>query len=126
MDNIVLKWVYWHFFEASRSVLRVWGNYLRFGLNYFSVPMLLKTWFAPWRRYQWSYGKGFQPQKFFEVLVSNVISRTLGFLMRSVLIVTGIVVELLMALAGFVAFLAWLVLPALLLLGIYHGIRLSI
>jgi len=125
-QNTLLKYVWWHFFEMPKNILKGWINYLRFGLNYFSVGLLFKTLLSPWRNYKWFYPKAFDIGKYFEVAFSNLISRVLGLIPRSVLIVVGIVCEVFILLAGFVVFVIWLVLPILLILGIYHGIRLSI
>ncbi|XOB42424.1 MAG: hypothetical protein ACKKMP_03635 [Candidatus Nealsonbacteria bacterium] len=125
-QNTVLKYIWWHFIEAPKSILKGWGNYLRFGLNYFSVGLLLKTLFSPWRNYRWFYPKSFDLGKYAEVAFSNLISRMLGFIPRSVLIIIGIISEIFILVFGVFVLAAWLVLPVFLILGIYHGIRLSI
>ncbi|XOB40946.1 MAG: hypothetical protein ACKKMW_02665 [Candidatus Nealsonbacteria bacterium] len=125
-QNTVLKYIWWHFIEAPKSILKGWGNYLRFGLNYFSVGLLLKTLFSPWRNYRWFYPKSFDLGKYAEVAFSNLISRVLGFIPRSVLIIIGIISEIFILVFGVFVLAAWLVLPVFLILGIYHGIRLSI
>jgi hypothetical protein len=124
--NTFLKYLFWHFVEAPKNILRAWANYLRFGLNYFSIGLLFKTLLSPWRNYRWFYPKTFDIGKYFEVAFSNLISRVLGFIPRSILIVIGIVFEFLILFAGFSVFIIWFVLPVFLILGIYHGIRLSI
>ncbi len=125
-QNTFSKYLLWHFIEAPKSILKGWGNYLRFGLNYFSVGLLFKTLFSPWRNYRWFYPKAFDIGKYAEVAFSNLISRVLGFLPRSILIVVSIVFEVLILFAGFFVFIIWFILPVFLILGIYHGIRLSI
>jgi hypothetical protein len=125
-QNILLKYVWWHFFEMPKNILKGWINYLRFGLNYFSAGLLFKTLLSPWRNYRWFYPKAFDTGKYFEVAFSNLISRVLGLIPRSILIVIGIICEAFILLAGFVVLVIWLILPILLILGIYHGIRLSI
>lgn len=125
-QNTALKYIWWHFIEAPKSILKGWGNYLRFGLNYFSVGLLLKTLFSPWRNYRWFYPKAFDLGKYAEVAFSNLISRVLGFIPRSILIIIGIISEIFILVFGFFVLVTWLVLPVFLILGIYHGIRLSI
>jgi len=125
-QNIFLKYLLWHFFEMPKNIFKNWINYLRFGLNYFSVGLILKTLFSPWRNYKWFYPKGFDFGKYFEVAFSNLISRVVGFFPRSILIVVGIVFEVFILFAGFFVFIIWFILPVFLILGIYHGIRLSI
>ena len=123
MENIFLQWLSWHFFDVPRSILIAWKNFLRFNLNYFSIPLLLKTLFSPWRRYQFTYGKGFDIGRYFTVFFSNLIFRLLGAVMRGFLIIIGLLVEIFIIFAGFMVFLGWLILPILLIFGLYYGFR---
>jgi hypothetical protein len=92
-------------------------------LNYFSIPELLKTLFSPWRRYNISYGRGFDIKRFFEVLVFNVLSRVLGAIMRVFLIIIGTAIEVIIFFLGILAIFFWLLLPILLILGLVFGLR---
>ena len=105
------------------EILRVWQNFLRFNLNYFSLSLLLKTFFSPWRRYGYSYGRGFDFKKYFEAWSFNAVSRGLGAIIRIILIVIGLTSEIFIVIGGLIMFLTWLVLPALLILGLGLGIK---
>lgn len=122
-QNIFIKYLVWHFFDTSKGILRAWQNCLRFNLNHWSVPLLLKTWFSPWRRYQYSYGKGFDFGKYFEVFTFNMASRIIGAIMRSVLIVIGLLMEILVFFLGAAVLLTWLVLPFLILFSFIYGCK---
>ena len=122
-QNIFWQWVFWQFFEIPGSILKAWRNFLLFNLNYFSIPLLLKTFFSPWRRYRWSYGKGFDIKRYLEALFSNLISRILGAILRSFLIFIGLLAEIFIIFGGTIIFLGWLVLPALLILGLIFGFK---
>ncbi len=121
--NILLKWFWWQFFESPKEILKGWGNFLKFGLHFFSIPLLIKTFFSPWRRYKWSYPRGFDAWTYFEIFFSNLISRGMGVIFRTVLIVVGVAFEIFIFFMGFCIFLGWLILPVFLILGIYHGFR---
>ena len=123
MQNIVLQYLSWHFLEASRNILRVWKNFLKFGLNYFSITLLLKSLFSPWHKYSWAYPRGFYIGKYLEVFISNLISRILGAVLRIFLIVFGILTEIFIVFAGIIIFLGWLILPVLLIFGLVLGIK---
>lgn len=110
-ENIFSLWLSWQFYEMPRFLLQAWNNYFMFAVNFFSAPQLLKTFFAPWRRYNWRYPKGFDVVEFFNTLVSNIFSRILGAMMRTVLILIGVVLQVFVALAGLVIFIIWLLLP---------------
>ena len=116
--NIFFDWISWQFYEVPKFLFQVWNNYFLFATNLFSVPLLLKTFFAPWRRNNWRYPKGFDVVEFFNTLISNTFSRLLGALMRVVLIITGILFQIFVALAGLVIFVGWLILPFAVIFGI--------
>ncbi|HXK32344.1 MAG: hypothetical protein A2Z68_00475 [Candidatus Nealsonbacteria bacterium RBG_13_38_11] len=122
-QNIVIQWLCWHFFDVPKGILKAWRNFLFFNFNYFSVVLLLKTFFSPWRRYSWSYGRGFNIQRYIEVFLSNLLSRALGAIVRSFLIVFGLITEIFIISLGLIVFLGWLILPALLIFGLAFGIK---
>ncbi len=122
--NIIFLWIIWYYFEMSNNLLDAWKNFLLFNLNYFSIPLLLKTFFSPWRRYKWTYSRGFDIKQYFETFISNLVSRILGAICRVVLILIGIVIEIFIFIFGSFVFLGWLILPVLLLIGLWFGFKL--
>ena len=123
-QNIVLQFIKWYYFDQLKAILKAWKNFLRFNLNYFSISLLLKTLFSHWRKYQWSYGRGFDIKRYAEVFFSNLISRVIGAIIRFFLILIGVVAEIIIVLAGIIVFLGWLLLPVLLLAGLWFGFKL--
>jgi hypothetical protein len=121
---LFLQYLKWHYFDASRDILKAWGNFLWFNLNYFSVLLLLKTFFAPWRRITWEYGRGFDIGRYLFIFGSNLISRILGAIMRSFLIGVGIFTEVVLLFLGMALLIIWLVLPVLIAASFFYGILL--
>jgi len=121
--NILFLWLAFQFFDAPREILKAWRNFLIFNLNYFSIPVLLRTLFAYWRKYSWEHSRGFDLVNYLEVAISNAISRILGAIMRIFLIFIGLTVEIFVLFLGGIIFLTWLVLPALIVFLFYHGVR---
>ena len=117
-QNVESMWAVWHFSEMPRFLLGVWKNYILFALNYFSLPILLKSLFAPWRRYRWSYPKGFNIGEFFGTLISNIFSRIIGAIMRIVLILVGFLLQIFVVLLGAIILLFWILLPFLIIAGL--------
>ncbi|MCH8244546.1 ATP-dependent Clp protease ATP-binding subunit [Patescibacteria group bacterium] len=116
MKKSVLGYLaYWYLVGTPKEILRGWRNILWFNLEYFSFLFLLKTLFAPWRRIQWTRGKGFSIGKWFEAATGNIISRLLGAIIRSSLIGVGVLVEFLLLFVGPVALILWFLFPLFLL-----------
>ena len=122
-NNIISAYLQWQFFDAPRNILKGWKNYLKFNLNYFSVPTLLKTLVSPWHRYKMSYGRRFDPGRYFEAFVFNMMSRVIGAIMRVFFIVLGILIEVFVFFAGLILFLGWIILPLLLVIIFLYGFR---
>jgi hypothetical protein len=122
--NILVSYLIWYFFDVPREILKGWKNFLVFNLNYFSIPILIKTFFSHWRQYKWSYGRGFDLKRYAEAFFSNLISRILGAMVRSVLIFIGILTEILILIFGSIIFCGWIFLPIFIIYGLYLGIKL--
>lgn len=78
--------------------------------DFFSVGDLLKTLFAPFRQDVIDTRNAPLGVKL-NVLGGNIISRLIGAMIRSTLIIVGLVMIVLLAAAGFVAVIAWPFLP---------------
>ena len=122
--SIFLNFISWYYFERTKIIIQIWKNFLKFNLAYFSTGFLLKTFFSPWRKYQWSYGRGVDIGRYFEVFFSNLISRILGSIVRFFLIIIGMVFELIIFLLGIAVILFWIFLPAILVLVFLFSLRL--
>jgi len=121
--NIILQWFEWYLIDKPFSILRAWKNLLLFNLNYFSIPLLLKTFFVPWRKYKWPYCRGFDLKIYFEAFISNAIMRILGAMLRFFLIVLGIILEIFIILIGISALIIWFLLPFILVSFFMLGFR---
>lgn len=104
----------WHYTRAILDFFDLWKNFLWFVFQFFSIPLLLKTLFAPFKRLK-EKGSGdvTDLEGFLEALVVNTIMRLVGFIFRSVVIVFGLLTYTVTLFAGIVAFFLWLLLPAL-------------
>ncbi len=126
-QNLFIKWIVWHFKEGPAQLLSIWSNFLRFSLEFFSIGILLKTWINPWRRLSESYRGGIvNISENIQVLILNTFSRFIGFLMRTIVIIVGIIFTFLVFLSGILALLIWILLPLLLIAGIIFSIAILI
>lgn len=124
-ENTITMWFLWHFYEMTKFLFSVWNNYIFFVMNYFSVPLLFSTLFSPWRRYKWSYPRGFDISEYYKVFISNFFSRIIGAMARLVLIICGIVAQIFVIVTGiiiivFLILMPFVVIALLLLLFMFH------
>ena len=124
MLSIYAKFFGWYFIGAAGEILKAWRNFLWFGLRYFSARELLKTYFSPWKRYHSQYGKVFEVWENIEVLVFNGMSRIIGAVLRTFLIIAGLFLELAIFILGIIILISWLALPFLLIAGFFFGLYL--
>jgi len=117
-ENIIVMWFLWQFYEMPKFLFSIWRNYLLFGLDFFSIPLLLKTLFSPWRKYNWVYPKNFDIKEFFNTLISNAVSRILGAMCRIVLVIIGAVAQFFIFVIGIVVIILWLLIPFVIVGGI--------
>lgn len=121
---VILQFWSWYYTGAVKSLIRIWRDFIIFVREYYSIPLLLRTLFYPWRRDITKYGRGFSIKNFFETLSFNLISRGIGFFARSVAIVIGLFCLLGVIILGFIALIIWLVLPVVLVFLIIIGLLL--
>ena len=120
--NILYKWIVWRFIEIPMEIINGWRSIVKFYSYYFSIPLLLKTLFSPWRQNIWSYEGKFELTKYLETLTSNIASRFIGFIMRLGLIIIGLLAEFLASCLGIIILALWLIAPYILIVGLIFGI----
>jgi len=118
IGKLIFSWLKWRFYEAPAALFLIWKNYIYFVSDFFSMPLLLKTFISPWKRYKWSYPKGFNIGGFFSAFISNVFSRIIGIIGRSVLIILGIVSQFFTLVIGTAVISIWIFMP-LILIGLF-------
>lgn len=114
IGSLLVGYLVWHY---RGGLAMAFGNAaagVRGVFNFFSVGELAHTLFTPWRRIIESYGRGFDPSRFFSTLAGNLLSRLLGAIVRSVVISVGIGASVAAGIAGVFGVILWCVLPILL------------
>lgn len=87
----------------------------------FSIPILLRTLFAPWRRIVTSPGPGIDAQ--LRALGDNLVSRAVGFVVRVCVLIAASVLLVITGIVGLVEMVAWLVVPPMIIIAIALGVR---
>lgn len=121
--NIFLEWIYWHYYVVLANIISDLKNIFLFNIYFFSIPILLKTFFSPWKKYKLSYGRGFDFNKILEALSFNLFSRIIGMTARLFLIIIGLISQMIVIIIGFFIIFIWIAIPFLILLGLIFSIN---
>ncbi len=121
--NLLALWIIWHYGEMTNRLFQIWKNFLRFNLEYFSVPLLISTLFCHWRNYREFYPREINLKKYFLIFSSNIISRIVGAIARFIVIIIGSVAEIIIFATGAAVLAIWLVLPFLAIFSIWISLH---
>lgn len=105
----------WHYTRALRAYTKIWFTWLWFINRLFSIPLLVRTLFSPWKRITEDEPTGFDIERFFENVAVNVMSRLVGAFVRIPLIILGLAFWLSAVFIGIGGLVLWLVAPVALL-----------
>jgi sensor histidine kinase YesM len=109
---ILKEWFSYWYKEGLRDCW-LWFRFLITSeINFFSIPLLFKTLFAPWKKDQ-IVAQGLSLQETIQVLALNFVSRLVGFMIRIVVLFLSLVALLLLLLIAAFILTLWLILPFL-------------
>lgn len=121
--SIAKNYLVWHYSAAISDILYIWWNYLWFVNHLFSVPDVIGSLFAPFKRLQEDRGSLLlHPEQFFSGLVVNIIMRLVGFFLRTAIITAALLGFTIVIIGGLMFIALWMVLPVLLVDLILNGI----
>lgn len=90
--------------------------------SFFSVRILIRTLFDPWKRD--AYGvQNASLQTRLRVMLDNLISRFIGFIIRLITILLGLATTLIFFLFLFLVLMVWMVLPIVVIFLVVNGIK---
>lgn len=113
LPQLLIYYAVWHYSRALHDYFALWENAFRTIVHFFSIPLLIKTFFSPFHRLREMPPKGFHPGDFIAAQTVTLIMRIVGILLRATLIICGMGSLIVVALAGMVLFIGWLLLPVL-------------
>jgi len=120
--SILHHYLIWHYTQAFREILHVWTNFFWFIVNFFSLPQLLKSFFAPWKRIVEGRGEKFNLEDLAGFIIIGIISRLIGIILRATVIITGTAALILLCLGIIVTYFVWILAPLAIIGSLYYGI----
>ena len=110
----------WWLLESPPKLIYIIKKTVAYLYHSFSIGYLGKTLFAPWKR---DIGRAVNPslQDTFRILVDNVISRFVGFVVRVITIIAGAIIICVSAVLGVIILVIWFLLPVIIIYLIYLG-----
>lgn len=114
----------WIYEEGVNEFLKAWRNLHWFFYHFFSVPLIGRTLFKPLKRLQEKYGRGFDPEKFFENLVINTAMRFVGFFARIIILILAAISQIIVLIIGAAFFTLFLTAPLFIITCLIYGFSL--
>ena len=114
---LIVGFLSWWYGTGWLQRFAMLGQRLAGTLDFFSPGLLLQTWFAPFRQISAGHVEG-SLGVLWRAFVDQLISRIIGSIVRSALLIGGGVMLLVQVLLGIVELTVWLLLPLLPLAGV--------
>lgn len=108
---IIHDYFVWHYTRAWWEIWGVWRNYIWFVVHLFSIPQLLRSWLSPFKRITESRGNTWNFEDLASFVIINILSRFVGAIARTAIILVGLLALLITLGVGFVLYTVWMVLP---------------
>ena len=117
---LVFSLFLWWYGRGWLAVIKNLRNMLRGISRLFSVPQLLRTLLAPWRRIISYPGASLDAK--LRAYGDNIVSRAIGFVVRLIVLLTASVISFLAVIFGIVSIIAWPLVPISVVALIIKGI----
>lgn len=114
-------YISWHYTRGLSDLIRLYKNIIWFIWNFFSIKVFLKTILSPFKRLDVRARNKFNLEDVFSAIVTNLLMRILGFVLRSFFIILGLLIEILFIVTAVVFFILWLLVPFILLAMLVAG-----
>lgn len=106
-----MSFLIWQYTFGLKLYFHRWFLNSRKIIHFFALPILLKSLFAPWKRMQVEEDSSFNFQRFFENLTFNLISRSIGAVVRLFLIIFCLMFLIFNVIFGFIFLVIHLIVP---------------
>ena len=115
-----LEFVVWWYGAGWLDITQRIGHRVVAVMQLFSVSILLSTLLSPWKRIISPPGKSID--QIFRGMIDNLVSRTVGFFVRAVVLMIATALTVISTVVGFVMVVLWPVLPIAVIVCLVMGI----
>ncbi len=106
--------VQWYVCEYPSRIVRGYAAYARAFMEIIPLPFLLLTLIKPWKNIrERKMEHGFNLQLWFERLIFNIFSRTVGAVVRILTMVLGVVLHIVLFTVSLLYLVLWITFPAI-------------
>lgn len=117
----MVTYFYWWYAEEPAYLWRAINITTKKIFYSFSVSLLLRTLFDPWKRDAVTTEGSLQTV--YQVWLNNLVSRFVGFMVRFLTILVGLFLTILFFMVAILFFLAWLILPIIIIYLLVNGVE---
>ena len=110
---LVGAFIAWWYGRGWAGTFEQTGHRMKILVEMFSIPILVKTMFSPWKQIVSVSSKDQALNMKMRAVLDNIISRFVGFWVRFIVLITGLMAMLLAAVIGLVWVVAWPFIPLL-------------
>ena len=119
--SLVLDYFIWWYSDGFIRLLKYLKAYIVILADNFSVRIILRTFFQPWKR-DVTPTKGLSLDKRFQVWVWNLIARGFGMIIKGVTFLIFLVFFIILVVIELLAIIIWLLFPIIILGGLGYTI----
>jgi len=124
--DLLVNYFVWHYSLAVFNLLNLSKKFLFLVEDFFSMGLLFRTFFSPWRRLSEKKKPGLDLGNIFSVMVVNSLMRVVGVLFRSIVLFFGFLSVFFSLVFIILVFIIWLLWPAIIIFLFLYGIFLII
>lgn len=118
----MITYLTWWYGDALKTILKATEVLTKKTYDTFSITVLFATLFSPWKRDVLLVQNASLDVRW-RIWMENLISRFVGFGVRFITIITGLIITLLTFAVFMIALVIWLLMPLSILFLILNGIR---
>lgn len=116
---LLAEFLPWYFLHIPRQIVQAYLGYARAFAAIFSLLFLLRTLASPWKNIADTYPANMlQLSKVLKVFTLNMTARCVGFVVRTITICIGLIVQGVLLVFMTTIFLFWITFPIIALLSI--------